>query len=415
MNLKKTILPNKLQLYTAVIAVTVLLLWVWVEEIEWYLAYHYAYQFDSLNYLYNTRLACGIPGVAHASAPNLSILEPNASQTWQSLITKHQTTAHSGWIISRHPISLGLCNRILDTASLFILAIASNRTLWIEWDRQITYNKDSRETARMAGFDQMFNSSFHRAHLKPPENVIANARLLDESHKTCFMHNLATTSDVNADLLKDEAVIVPGCDWWGGLLLQNPHYKDKIFHNLNFSTGFPIIFRSIFNLKPPIPKPAECNWMIQYRTKLQTSKWKLRPIDDFISCAISRGMQNTDYQKTWIITDDADKLLMDASPQSKHILRMMNIPQEKEPCRGQCGGRGVMELMYSLSQCKNAVLTLGSSFGACITSLAGIQPTYRVGRYGDCHEMPSNEPYDTNTVSRYGNTATFISKLNQPT
>ncbi len=77
----------------------------------------------------------------------------------------------------------------------------------------------------------------------------------------------------------------------------------------------------------------------------------------------------------------------------------MNLPAYSESCRGPCGDRQALETMHTMSKCKNAVLTFGSSFGSCITSVAGISRIYRVGRCGDCHVRPGNdgEPMDVNT------------------
>jgi hypothetical protein len=386
-----------------VLVLTALLLYYWIDEMVWYFAYHFAFSFDSINYVYNTRPQCTTLG-----SPSISSHNDSKSQTWDTIIAHHMSSTHNGWILSSHPVTLGLCNRILDITSMFILAIATNRTLWIEWDEQPLVSMNRWEPVAMSGFDQMFESPIRSLNLKPPDEISQQSKIID---KTCFMHHLATSPNLNVDLIQGEAVSLTGCDWSGGLLLRNPHYKNTIFKGLNFSDGFPAIFRLIFNLRPPTPKPVDCNWLIQYRVKRPSPKWVLRPIDDFIDCAISKGMRFSDYRKTWVITDDQNALISHASPQSRRILSMMNLPQEQESCRGPCGDRKAMETMYRLTQCKNAVLSLGSSFGSCITSVAKIQPVYRVGRYGDCHALPSNEPFDMNTVSRYGNTATFIAQM----
>jgi hypothetical protein len=116
-----------------------------------------------------------------------------------------------------------------------------------------------------------------------------------------------------------------------------------------------------------------------------------------------------DYRQTWIITDDKNKLLEHASPWASRIVSMMNMPDHgNESCRGPCGDRHAMETMYKMAKCKNAVLTFGSSFGSCITSLAGIQRVYRVGRYNDCHLMRTAEPTDVNTHIKLGREIDFF-------
>jgi hypothetical protein len=377
-----------------------------VDEIYWYFAYHYAYSFDSINYLYNTRHACGM-----YEAPTDSKIPEPGMQTWDSVISTYQNSAHSGWIVSQPSLSLGLCNRILDISSLFILAIATNRTLWIEWDMHVALSDTGQTVIGIESFDQLFDSPLHDPRFKPPHSVRTNETY--QVDKACLLHGAATSPDLNRDLMHDkEVAISAGCDWWGGLLLKNPHYKHTIFKGLNFTTGFPVLFRSLFKLRPPIPQPVECSWLIQYRSRLSTTRWRKHPIDRFIECAMAKGMSHREFRSTWIVTDDKDALIESASPQSKRLMSIMNLPADEERCEGQCGNRYAMETMYRLTQCKHAVLSFGSSFGSCITSLAGIKDIYRVGRFGECHEMPSDEPTDMNTVSRYGNTATFMSTMN---
>ena len=375
----------------------------YLEEIQWYFVYYYAFEFDSLNYLYNTRVNCGSRG------RDIIKREPVANQSWDSLIALHLNSAHSGWIIAKHPVSFGLCNRILDITSLLMLAIATNRTLWIEWDEQGPVQLNPVEPAAMTAFDDMFNSSFRDSKFRPSSSVMEKAPVMD---RACFLHHVATSSDLNADLgLSDnDAIVFAGWDWWGGLLLRNPYYGPGLFNGLNFSVGFPALFRHVFQLRPPIIQPGDCSWVIQYRFKLPEPRWRRLSIDRFLECAIARGMMPSDYSTTWIITDSKRKMLEQASPDSRKILSLMHLPEEEEGCRGPCGDRKAVETIYRLSQCKHAVLSFGSSFGSCTTSFAGIQNIHRVGRFGDCHALPVDEPFDMNTVSRHGNTATFLSR-----
>jgi hypothetical protein len=377
-----------------------------MEEFLWYFLYYYADRFNSLDHFFNTRLNCGI-GVHDKMQHNNKFM---ANQSWDSLIAPHLDSAHSGWIIAEHPVELGLCNRIMDITSLFMLAIATNKTLWIEWEEQGPVQLNPVEPVAMTAFDEIFNSPFRDPKHRPPSSVMKRVHRMS---RTCFMHHLATSSDLNADLMlsANDAVAFTGWEWWGGLLLRNPHYGPTLFHGLNFSTGFPALFRHVFQLRPPIVQPVDCSWVIQYRVKLPEPKWRRSSIDRFLECAIARGMAPSDYRTTWIITDDKKKLLEQASPESKKILSLMHLPEEDEGCRGPCGDRKAVELIYRLSRCKHAVLTFGSSFGTCTTSIAGIQNIHRVGRFGDCHALPVGEPFDVNTISRYGTIATHISRM----
>jgi hypothetical protein len=369
---------------------------VWKDEMTWYAAYHHAYLFDSTYHTINAYINCQ----NHKHDPLLNINTP--TQSWDSVISNYKESSHDGWVISQHPVSLGLCNRILDTVSLLLLAIATNRTLWVEWTAQNDSVVNSEGVLATSDYDELFHSPIHNHSHRPSADVLDQAVSIDNS---CFLHDMASSPNMYPGIA---AITHTGCDWWGGLLLKNIHYKESVFKGLNYSVGFPILFRLLFNLKTPPPPPVECSWLIQYRTQLGHPKWILNPIDQFIDCAISRGMTYKDYKTTWIVTDSVDSLLEHASPLSKRIVSHMNLPEERKSCRGPCGDRQTMESMYRLSQCKHAVLTFGSSFGSCITSLATTPDIYRVGRYGDCHRLPTDQPYDMNTVSRLGNTATYL-------
>ena len=368
-----------------------------LDALTHYMIYYYAYYIHAIYYLHDKYIKCSV-----TIEPNTQPV--NESKSWDHLISNHITSSHDGWLISEPPVEHGLCNRILDITSMFILSIATNRTLWVEWGEQATLTYNYIEEVGMSDFESLFNSTFHNPRFRPPQTVIDEARPVDE----CLLHRAANSPNLMAEFATHTAIKATRCDWWGGLVLHNPHYSSTLFKNLNFSTGFPVIFRTLFNLRPPIPEPVECDWMIQYRFKLPAPNWDTLPIDDFINCAVSGGMTISNFRRTWIITDDKTQLLRHASPGARKIMDMMNLPSYSESCRGPCGDRQALETMYTMSKCKNAVLTFGSSFGACITSVAGISRIYRVGRYGDCHVLPGNgEPIDVNTRSRYGQTMTY--------
>ena len=115
---------------------------------------------------------------------------------------------------------------------------------------------------------------------------------------------------------------------------------------------------------------------------------------------------------TWMseIGPDAVKRdVIDATPEAASILSAMNLPRPS--CRGPCGDRHALETMYKLSNCKNAILTLGSSFGSCISSLAEANRQFRVSEYGECLVSPPTDgPIDANTYSRKGNIKTYLAQ-----
>jgi hypothetical protein len=55
---------------------------------------------------------------------------------WGKLISKQLETVSDQWVIYKPPVGLGLCNRIINSLSCLLLAMATDRKLWIEWDQQ---------------------------------------------------------------------------------------------------------------------------------------------------------------------------------------------------------------------------------------------------------------------------------------
>ena len=381
--------------WMAIVVIVLILVVSLKDAIGIYFVYHFAFYFDAIDSV----LRCPVHQRIGA-VPSVS----SANRSWEDLITDQLSSPHSGWIVSKHPVTLGLCNRILDITSSFLLAVATNRTLWIEWDEQPQYTMNPVEIVGSSSFQSIFNSSFHETRFRPPDNITDRIPLASD----CFLQQIVGASDLSLIFMNHSVVEIARCDWWGGLLLKNPQYARTVFHGLNISLGFPMIFRSLFKLHPPFPQPVECSWMIQIRVDLPGPWFHVPPTDDFFRCAFAGGMTFLDYKTTWIVTDNKKRLLERSSPKAKRMLSMMNLPTREKTCRGTCGDRRTMETIYKLSQCKRAVLTFGSSFGSCITSLAGVSQVFRVGRYGDCHALPSAEPYDMNTFSRYGNAATFL-------
>jgi hypothetical protein len=285
------------------------------------------------------------------------------------------------------------------------LAMATNRTLWIEWEQQEPEQITANEFAGMSSFDDLFISDFHDRRFRPPTHLIENATVAHD----CFLERLRFSSDLNKDYNTNSIRIDSG-EWWGGLLFRNRAYANTVFKGLKPMQGFPVLFRSMFALHPPHVEPEECSWLIQYRTIWLPPRYTA-PIDSFLACARAKGMTPDDYRTTWIIADEPGALLQGASPEAARVLAAMNLPKERATCRGPCGDRHAMETMYRLSRCRNAVLTLGSSFGSCIANLAAAPRQFRVSHYGECLAPATEGPVDTNTYSRHGNIATYLTKM----
>ncbi len=364
--------------------------------------YHFEYLFQVVKWSLNAE--CPKRGQEHQE-----ITDNNAKNAdWDTLISHRLSSSiiPTRWVISKPPVGLGLCNRIMNSISCLLLAMATNRTLWLEWDQQESEQISSKEFAGMSSYDDLFISDFHKPHFRPPTHLIENATV----NHACFLERLRFSSDLNKDFTESTIRIDKG-EWWGGLLFRNKAYAKTVFKGLSHVEGFPILFRSLFTLHPPHIEPlAECSWMIQYRN-IWTPPRYTASIDSFLSCAHARGMTMDDYNTTWIVSDDHRALLNGASAESLRIISSMNFADNHKTCRGPCGDRRSMETMYRMSHCRNAVLTFGSSFGLCISNLASIQRQFRVGHYGECITPVTKDPVDANTHSRYGNIATFLSEL----
>ena len=365
-----------------------------------FMRYYFEYYFEVAKWHLNSECK-----VSQDASPQMSKIIPNSS--WEDLISHQLTTVHDRWVISKPDVGLGLCNRILNTLSAMMFAMATNRTFWIEWEQQEAENITANEYAGMSSYDDLFVSELHDRRFRPPTSLIEGAR---RDHK-CFFEKVRFSRDLNRDF-SDRAIRIEGGEWWGPLLIRNRAYGNTIFNGLKPMDGFSILFRAMFTLHPPRIEPEKCSWMIQYRTIWPPPRYTA-PIESFLSCAQEKGLAPADYSTTWIVTDDPVALLAHATPEAARTLSAMHLPRERSTCRGPCGDRKAMETMHRLSRCRNVVLTHGSSFGSCIAGLAGARRQFRVSHYGECLDPRTRDadgPIDANTYSRMGNIATYLAQ-----
>jgi hypothetical protein len=323
--------------------------------------------------------------------------------SWDKLLLNQLAYTRDKWVVSTPPIGLGLCNRILHSLSALTFAMATNRSLWIEWEEQPYQYITSNEYAGMSSYDSLFVSEFHNPRFRPLPHLMESAVNLE--HETCFLNRVRFSSDLNQDY-NAQVLRTESGDWWAPLVIKNQ--ANTMFRGLKLTDGFPLLFRAMFTLHPPTIKPEECSWMIQYRTIWPPPRYTA-PIEAFLSCAMDQGLTPADYNTTWIVADDPAALMAHATPEATGIISTMNLPGPS--CRGPCGDRQALETMYRLSRCRNAVLTLGSSFGSCISSLAGAKRQFRVSGYGECLVFPTTDgPIDANTYSRKGNLKSYLAQ-----
>jgi hypothetical protein len=343
-----------------------------------------------------------MPMCKHTTSRN-HIFNVTQNTSWDTLISNQLAYTRDKWVVSTPPVGLGLCNRILHSLSALMFAMATNRSLWIEWEEQPYQYITSNEYAGMSSYDSLFVSEFHNTRFRPPLHLIKTA--LNVEHNMCFLNRVRFSSDLNQDY--DAQVLrMESGDWWAPLLIKNQ--ANTMFKGLKLTDGFPLLFKSMFALHPPTIEPKKCSWMIQYRTIWPPPR-NTAPIESFLSCARNHGLTHEDYNTTWIVADDPVALMTHATPEAASILSAMNLPRPS--CRGPCGDRHALETMYKLSNCKNAILTLGSSFGSCISSLAEANRQFRVSEYGECLVSPPTDgPIDANTYSRKGNIKTYLAQ-----
>lgn len=327
------------------------------------------------------------------------------NNSWELLLENYERFRDPNkFVIFKTQDWQGLCNRFMNSISIFLLAIATNRTLWIEWNTfNVTYIT-SVERGGIMAYDDLFAPS--RFLNRPP--------YLDEDYFSggFFPHDHCVSKHArfgNLQKLDQYRVIhFNRYDFWGTHLMNNKRYKNSIFRGLNVTDGFPFLFRKLFSLKKPV-KAKNCSWMIQYRTQWPPPFYTA-PFDDFIKCANSSGLTPADYSSTYVISDNPKKIMDTSSPFTKSILKQMNLPRSRVTSRGRSGDLKTMQTMYELSECKNAVVSLGSSFGSCIAGLAHVQKLFRVGHDGSCIPV-QHGLIDANCNAKNGCFSTYLANL----
>jgi hypothetical protein len=363
--------------------------------------YHLTYYFIIVQWF------LGPTCVVDSSSIDVVALQIKPADTWEDLIAdflknvQHNPNINK-WVVVKHSVDLGLCNRILYSMSLLLYAIASRRKIWFEWDREEPRFITRNEYAGSSRYGDLFDSEFTNFTTKFPWLEIERLPSQDK----CSYEQVLFSRNLNQ--IPDKFIRLDGGDWWGSLIFHNQFYRKSIFRNLNVKQGIPVMFRSLFTPKVPV-EPKQCSWMIQYR-----SIWprKTASVDYFLRCARKHGLTSEMYSSTYIITDDPNAMLASAkSEQTVNILSKMHIPT-KATCRGECGDTDSIKLMFEMSQCQHAVLTLGSSFGACPASLAAVKTMYKVGYMGHCIPQDTEEgPMDQNCEDYRGAKSTFLTRF----
>jgi len=322
------------------------------------------------------------------------------NNTWESLIEKYERYRDPTKFVIFVPFFWqGLCNRIMNSISVVLFAIATNRTVWIEWDSMNTTRLSENEYGGIESLHELFNVSFP---MSKPDTLEADMWLYGWCvSRIMQFSNLHSMSDT-------DVIHINRFDFWGTNLMKNRRYKDTVFNGLSIHEGFPFLFKRIFALKKTV-EPKQCSWMFHYRT-IWPPPFHTAPFDDFIKCANVSGFSSEDYSTSHVISDNPSMIWERSSATTRNILSQMNLPRTRLTCRGKCGDLKSMETMYRLSGCKNAIVSLGSSFGACIAGLAQVQNWYRVGHDGVCRRV-EHGLVDANCNARDGCLSTYLANL----
>lgn len=322
------------------------------------------------------------------------------NNSWELLLERYEKNRNPEKFVIFVPLFWqGLCNRILNSVSVMLFAIATNRTVWIEWGEVNRTSISAVEFGGMVAYDDLFNASFPT---KRPPTLHAD-----------YMPNEFCVSRLvqfgNLHALDDHKIVhLNRHDFYGTHLMKNRRYKDTVFKDLDVYKGFPILFQRMFALKKPIHRKT-CSWFIQYRT-VWPPPFHTAPFDDYIKCAKKSGLTPENYSTTHVISDNPMMIVQRSSPETRRVLDQMNLPRSKVTCRGKCGDLKSMQTMYELSGCKNAIVSLGSSFGACIAGLANVENWYRVGHDGACTRM-KHGLVDANCNTKHGCFQTYLANL----
>ena len=355
--------------------------------------YNFAYHWDALSFeLFDP---CSIPKtgdpIAHPTIQNNS---------WQKLLHLYESSRNRNkFVVFEQPGGLGLCNRILNSVSALMFALATNRSLWIEWN-ELTPSMQGVEVIGMLSYSDLFNGS--TALLKP--RCGASCKTVDIIPYCVTKYMMYGNLDY---LDRFDVVKINRHDFWGSHLMSNKLYKNTVFNQLNPRDGFPVLFKHIFTMKNPnLMRPRKCSWMFQYRT-IWTAPYTTGVFENFMTCALKFGFQADDYPTSHVISDNPMAISATSSEATRAILKHMNLPKHKVTCRGKCGDEQAMESMYALSECRHAVVPIGSSFGSCIAGLANVQTWIRVGHDGHC-ELAKHGLVDANCVGKYGCRSTYM-------
>ena len=324
-------------------------------------------------------------------------IEPVINNSWEIALENYEKHRNPKKFVIFVPIYWqGLCNRILNSISILMFAMATNRTLWIEWESLPPVIYENVEIIGMMGFEELFQSNIT---MSKPKTIYADYW----PHELCVTQMMQFGNLQSLDMY--DIIHINRHDFWGTNVVKNYRYKDTVFNGLDVYKGFPFLMKKLFALKKET-EAKNCSWLIHYRTQWPPP-YHTAPFNYFIKCANQSGLLPQDYSTTYIISDNPMLVWETSSESTQDIIKKMNMPRSRVTSRGKHGDKKAMQQMYELSNCQNAILSMGSSYGACIAGLANIKNWHKVAYDGSCMKV-THGLVDANCNAKYGCMNTYL-------
>ena len=281
------------------------------------------------------------------------------------------------WVVAKSDRGMGLCNRMMNSVSCLAFAIVTGRRLWIDWDALPVSRINEKEVVGVDSYDSLFSSELRGS--PPSDDLLRKAVFISNYGFYSFLRPLALARDLN-EAFPFQVVAIQRCDFWGALVLANV---------LDERHGFSVLFRALFTPKNSTAEPEPCTWLLQRR--VVWNRFTPPPVSQYIECARAHGLTTADSASTWLLTDD--NMAHQDLPDGVRL-----VEPNASLTRGEGGDRASVESMYRMSECKNAVLTATSTFGACVAGLAGASAQYEMLEDGSCRTLRFTEPIDNGVL-----------------
>jgi hypothetical protein len=292
-------------------------------------------------------------------------------------IIKSSSTVNKRWVVPVLPDRMGMCNRITHILSCLAFAMVTKRALLFDWDsagNRMEWN----ENIGQSNFLSLFkHPSIAYSHREVEMTHAQTSMHIDSSMD--FIDALSGGESLNVKY-PQEVLYIHRHDWWAVPLFENRRYQ-QVLRGMQsrqfFSEGFKFLFTPL-----QLPQDVECDWLIHIRRI-----WPRMTATDesFRQCAVQNGFQPSS-QPSFLISDEAGH-------------HLPGFTTAVSGCRtGLECQRASVASMWSMSNCKNAVLTHSSTFGQCIVGLGLIQNVHTVHADGTCRRQEYVDPIDAGAV-----------------